>query len=233
LPDFTVFRPTTLGAIAHPIVTWGNGGCMKSISGFTELLLEFASHGIVVIGDGNPGASGSSGQDGAQLIKAIDWAIKENERPCSKYYHKLDVTKIGVSGQSCGGLMALNASDDPRVSVSMPMNSGLMQRNQTLYAALHAPMAIFNGGPDDVAYPNGQADFDAIDSIPMLLANIPVGHGGTYRQDNAGEMGKAAVGWLRWHLLGDTGATGKGLFSGASCGLCDSDWDLQWKNEPQ
>jgi hypothetical protein len=207
---------------------------MKNTSGFAEFLLQIASIGIVVVADGAPGGSGSSADSGAQLIKGIDWAEKENERPCSKYYHKLDLTKVAVSGQSCGGLMAINASKDKRITTSMPMNSGLMSRNQMLYAALHAPMAIINGGSSDIAYANGNADFEAINTIPIMVANTPVGHGGTYREDNGGEMGKAALGWLRWHLLNDEGATGKGLFVGASCGLCGgSTWDIKWTMEPK
>jgi len=233
IADMTVFRPQTIGSIKHPVLAWGNGGCMKNLSGFTELLIQLASQGIVVIADGKPNGSGSSPQNGSQLIKAIDWAEKENERPCSKYYHKLDLTKIAVSGQSCGGLMAINVSGDKRITTSMPMNSGLMARNQALYKSLHAPMAIINGGPSDIAYANGKADFEAISTIPVLMANIPVGHGGTYRQDNAGEMGKVATGWLRWHLLNDQGVTGKGMFIGGSCGLCGSQWELLWKNKPQ
>jgi hypothetical protein len=232
LADQTIIRPMTLGEIKHPILAWGNGGCMKRNSGFTEFLTQIAAEGVVVFADGSATASGSSADSGDQLIKAITWAEKENERPCSKYYHKLDLEAVAVSGQSCGGLMALNASDDPRVTMSMPMNSGLMARNQTLYAALHAPMAIINGGSSDIAYANGNADFEAINNIPMMIANLPVGHGGTYREENGGEMGKFAVAWVRWHLLKDEGATGKGMFIGDSCGFCNTEWEMMWKMKP-
>ena len=234
IADQTIFRPATLGSIEHPILAWGNGGCMKNNSGFSEFLIQLAAQGLVVIADGKPGGTGSSSQDGSQLLKGISWAERENERPCSKYYHKLNVKKIAVSGQSCGGLMAINVSGDKRVTTSMPMNSGLMSRNRALYGALHAPMAIINGGPSDIAYANGKADFEAINNIPIMMANLPVGHGGTYRQDNGGEMTKVAIGWLRWHLFDDLGATGKGMFVGPSCGLCSgTQWDIQWKKKPE
>lgn len=233
ISDHTIFRPETLGEIQHPILAWGNGGCMKNIAQFTELLIQFAAQGIVVVADGKPGGSGNSAQDGKQLLKAIDWAEAESKRPCSKYYGKLDVTKIAVSGQSCGGLMALNVSGDKRITTSMPLNSGLFARNPNLYRTFHAPTAIINGGPNDIAYANGKADFDAITNIPIVFANLPVGHMGTYSQDNAGEIGKAAIGWLRWHLFDDQGATGKGMFVGSGCALCKSPWTIQWKNTPQ
>jgi hypothetical protein len=117
--------------------------------------------------------------------------------------------------------------------MSMPMNSGLMAPDQTLYAALHGPMAIINGGSSDIAYDFGNQTFEAITNIPIMVANTDVGHGGTYREDNGGEMGKMAIAWVRWHLLKDEGATGKGMFIGDSCGLCTSTWDMKWKMKPQ
>ncbi|HET6335899.1 MAG TPA: hypothetical protein VFG30_21885 [Polyangiales bacterium] len=236
IADHTVYRPDPIGMIKHPILAWGNGGCSKDSSGFAEFLMQLTSQGILVIADGTPGGtgSGSLGTDGTVLLKAIDWATAENERPCSKYYHKLDVSKVAVSGQSCGGLMAIGASTDKRITTSMPMNSGLFSRDMAIYGALHAPMAIIDGGPDDIAYENGSADFMAINNIPLLFANSPTGHGGTYWEDNGGEFGKVAVGWLRWWLLSDLGATGKGMFIGEMCGLCgNTNWSLMWKMKPQ
>jgi len=236
LEGYTVYRPEPIGSIDHPIVTWGNGGCSKNGTSFAEFLIELASHGFLVIADGAPGGSGggSLAADGTALIAAVDWASAENERPCSKYYRKLDVTRIAVAGQSCGGLMAFGASTDERVTTSLPMNSGLFNRDQRIYSGLHAPMAIIDGGPDDIAYENGLADFNAIDTIPILFANMPVGHGGTYFSDNGGSFGRAASAWLRWWLLDDEGPTGKGMFVGGSCGLCsEADWSLMWKMEPQ
>ena len=237
LPGFTIFRPANLGDIKHPVFAWGNGGCIRRVGGFAEFLLQFAAEGIVVVGDGTisgGGGGGSSNQDGSALIEGIDWAEAENERPCSQYYRKLDLTKVAVGGQSCGGLMAINASTDERIAASMPMNSGLFTRNTRLYERLHAPMAIIDGGPSDIAYENGLADFNAIDTIPVMFANVDVGHGGTYRRDNGGSMGTLGVAWLRWWLLDDEGARGKGYFVGPSCGVCgDSSWDIMWKMQPQ
>ncbi|MGK3962605.1 hypothetical protein WMF01_18710 [Sorangium sp. So ce1667] len=48
---------------------------------------------------------------------------------------------------------------------------------------------------------------------------------GSYR----GELAKAGVAWLRWHLLGDEGETGKGMFLGTSCGRCGTDRAIQQK----
>lgn len=237
IPTHTIIRPDPLGAIKHPIVAWGEGGCGKSgnIGMFSNLFMEFASHGALVIADGPATASGPTmaGTDAKPLLFAIDWATKENERPCSKYYHKLNVNKVGVSGQSCGGLMAEDAAVDPRITTAFPFDSGLFSRDQTLYDALHAPMAIFDGGSQDIAYSNGLADFMAITKVPMLFGNPTMctsnAHVCTFFAANAGEFGRAGVAWINWWLLDDMGPTGKGMFIGNNCGLCDtSKWTLQW-----
>jgi len=240
IPTHTIIRPEPLGAIKHPILAWGEGGCGKSgnTGMFSALFREFASHGILVVADGPPGSGPTmEGTDAKPLLFAIDWALKENERPCSHYYHKLDVTKIAVSGQSCGGLMAIQAAVDPRITTAFPYDSGLFARDQTVYDALHAPMAIFDGGDGDIAYANGLADFDAIDTIPILFAN-PTScssdpHVCTFFEANAGEFGRAGVAWARWHLLDDQGPIGKGMFIGDDCGLCSGmKWSFRWKMKP-
>ncbi len=199
---------------------------------------EFASYGVLVVADGAPGGSSAGGTgtggmnaDATPLVKAIDWALKENDRPCSQYYQKLDPKQISVQGQSCGGLMAYAAAADPRVTNVVAWNSGLMAADQKTYGALHAPMAIFDGGSDDIAYKNGLNDYNNITSIPLLFANYPYGHMNWYNEINGGEFGKAGVAWLKWQMFGEEGPTGKGMFLGTSCGLCgDAKWTIQSKN---
>ncbi len=141
--------------------------------------------------------------DGAPLIQAIDWAMAENARPCSQYYQKLDTAKVAVMGQSCGGLMALNAAGDRRLTTVVAWNSGLLSPDQKVYDSLHTPLAIIDGGSEDIAYANGARDFDQISSVPVVFANYPYGHMGAYAEDNGGEFGKAGIAWLKWQMLGD------------------------------
>lgn len=239
IPTHTIIRPEPLGKIQHPILAWGEGGCGKSgnIGMFSALFMEFASHGVLIVADGPPGAGPTmDATDATPLLFAIEWAQKENERPCSQYYHKLDVNKVAVSGQSCGGLMAIQAAVDPRITTAFPYDSGLFSRDQTIYDALHAPMAIFDGGSDDIAYQNGLDDFNAITKVPILFGNPTTcssnAHVCTFFDSNAGEFGRAGVAWINWQLLGDEGPTGKGMFIGDNCGLCDSKWTLMWKMKP-
>jgi hypothetical protein len=238
LSTHTVYRPTdlvALGATKLPIIAWAEGGCVKNgTKDFAEILSEFTSYGFLILADGPPNGTGAgangSGSDGTPLLKAIDWAIAENQRPCSQYFQKLDPSKVAVMGQSCGGLMAYAAAGDPRITTVVAWNSGLMSPDQKIYNSLHAPMAIINGGSTDIAYANGNNDFAQITKIPLMVANYPYGHYQWFPNDNGGEFGKAGVAWLKWWLLGDVGATGKGMFIGASCGLCNSSWDIKTKN---
>jgi len=96
---------------------------------------------------------------------------------------------------------------------------------------LHSPVIYIVGGEKDIAYPQAIDDFAKIDKVPVALANLDVGHGGTYSQPNGGEFGRVTVAWLKWTLKKDETA-GK-MFSGPSCGLCkDSSWKFEKKQMP-
>jgi hypothetical protein len=103
---------------------------------------------------------------------------------------------------------------------------GAMAVGKDILQKLHSPVIYINGGEKDIAYANGVDDFQKIDKVPVAIANLDVGHGGTYNQPNGGEFGKVAVAWLQWTLKKDETA-GK-MFSGESCGLCK---DNKWKFE--
>jgi hypothetical protein len=222
LATHTVYRPMDLEGTKYPIVVWANGGCVTDGTMFSVFLLEITSHGFVIVADGEPNGSGMGPLEtnGEPQKQAIDWIVAENERPCSRFYRKLDTTKIAAMGQSCGGLMTMGVSGDPRLTTAVIWNSGMFERDQMIYAGLHTPMAYFIGGPDDVAYPQAEDDFAAIETVPLFYGNLPVGHLGTYAEDNGGEFGRVGIGWLKWHLYGDQTESGAKMFVGADCGLC-------------
>ena len=47
------------------------------------------------------------------------------------------------------------------------------------------------GGPTDIAYANGMDDYEKIDHVPIAVANIDKGHGGTYWEPNGGAAAKS------------------------------------------
>jgi hypothetical protein len=232
LATHTVYRPMTFGDTKYPVVVWANGGCIKNGTMFSRFLLEIASHGFVIVADGVPNGSGMGPLEtnGVPQKQALDWIVAENERPCSKFYRKLDTTKIAAMGQSCGGLMTLGVSGDPRLSTVVIWNSGMFEPDEKIYMGLHTPIAYFIGGPDDVAYAQAETDVAAINTVPLFYGNLPVGHSGTYSQDNGGEFARVGIGWLKWQLYGDKTEAGEKMFVGADCALCKGTmWTIEKK----
>ncbi|MFG3556212.1 cellulose binding domain-containing protein [Micromonospora sp. NPDC047557] len=228
LANHTIFRPQTLPSERLPIVVWGNGGCSANGLSQGNFLREIASHGFLAIANGAPNGSGSTTSQ--MLTQSIDWAVAENSRQGSKYFNKLDTTKVAVAGFSCGGLEAYAVSADPRVTTTGIFSSGLLNdADDYQLRRLTKPIAYFIGGPSDIAYPNAMDDWGKLPTgLPAFMGNLNVGHGGTYDQANGGEFGRVAVLYLKWRLKGDT--TAGANFVGPDCGLCRSQWTVQQKN---
>jgi len=185
------------------------------------------------------GGAGGAGRgnmtDGSALIQALDWIAKEGNDPASRFYQKVETNRVAAMGMSCGGLMSYGASADPRIATVGIWNSGLIQPDEKIFAGLHSSVIIITGGESDIAYANGKRDFETLPAkIPVFYGVYPsVGHGGTYNQDNGGPFGVAAVAWLKWQLMNDTSATGRGYFVGLNCGICgDSNWQRASRSLP-
>lgn len=242
LPDHVVYRPADLARLGRArlgIYVFGNGGCSADGTSSRNHLLEIASHGYLVIASGTipragaPAAKGSGGKLTAQtptrlLTDAIDWAQHENVRAGSPLRGHIATDEVAVSGWSCGGLQALSAAQDPRVTTAVIMNSGFFNggmnpidgvvSDKALLGGLHGSVLYVLGGPTDIAVANGTDDYRRIDHIPAALVNIPVGHGGTYMQPHGGVGAEVVTAWLDWRLKGDAAAAAR--FAGSDCGFC-------------
>jgi len=229
LPTHTVFRPTDLSAFGKknklPIIAWGNGACANSPWEHVNFLSEVASYGFLVVAIGpmpKEGERGSGRSTSSQLTDAINWAIAQNSDKTSPYYNKIDVAKIAVSGMSCGGLQTLETAPDPRVTTAVICNSGIIGNGGGMpgmpaltkdhLLKLHTPTLYILGGEKDIAYANGMDDYKRIEHVPVFVANMDVGHGGTYSKPHGGEFAKVATAWYQWQLKGDKEA-GK-MFTG-------------------
>jgi dienelactone hydrolase len=241
-----------------PVLAWGNGACVNAGDSFKNFLTEIASHGFLAIAIGpistatpkpptrSPAAE-RSGPNGpasmsSQLLDAVDWAIAENNRKNSPYFGKVDTAHIAVMGQSCGGIQTFAVAVDPRIKLMGIWNSGILipdpNRNgpamedvrKEQLAKVHSPIFFFTGDKSDVAYPNGLDDFQRLTNVPAFHAyKDGMGHGGTYREPNGGELGKIASALLLWQLKGDKDAAK--MFEGKDCGLCqDPKWHVSKKN---
>ena len=258
LPRHVVYRPKDLAALGRTklgVVAWGNGGCSDDAASSRFHLLEIASHGYLVIASGRilsgPGAppreprpAPPQGQlppprtQVSDLTDAVDWALAENTRAGSPYFGRIDPAQIAYSGWSCGGVQALQVAKDPRVKTLVIHNSGILNSGPTnmtgtsvgkeVLQTLHTPVIYIEGGPTDIAYENGMDDFNRISHVPVAIANLPVGHGGTFNEPNGGAAASVAVSWLNWQLRGDAQSAKR--FVGEDCGLCkDAQWSLQRK----
>jgi hypothetical protein len=109
--------------------------------------------------------------------------------------------------------------------------AGMPPLSKDHLAKLHAPILYILGGSSDMAYPNGTDDFKRIEKLPAFMANMDVGHGGTYSRPHGGEFAPVAVAWFKWQLKGDAEA-GK-MFAGDPCELAKSpNWKVEKKNIP-
>jgi hypothetical protein len=249
LPTHTVFRPQNLKPFGDtnklPIIVWGNGACANSPWEHVNFLSEVSSHGFLVVALGPmplEGEKGNGKSTSAQLLDGINWAIAQNGDKKSPYYNKIDVSKIAVSGMSCGGLQTLEVASDPRVSTVVVCNSGIFKTpgngisnmpslTKENLTKIHSPTLYLLGGDKDIAYANGMDDYQKINHVPVFVANMDVGHGGTYGQSHGGEFAKVATFWYKWQLKGD-GEAGK-MFSGEPAGLSSNkNWRFEKKNMP-
>jgi len=172
------------------------------------------------------------------VLKGIDWAVAENTRTGSPYKGRIDTAKIAVAGHSCGGLQAIQAGADPRIKTVIVHNSGVftdgtnpikgMTVDKSILDKLHTPILYVLGGKLDVAWVNGSDDYRRITHIPAAMLDAPVGHGGTFREPNGGDVAQFSVEWLEWQLRGDKQAAK--AFKGRNCGLCrNPKWTLERK----
>lgn len=249
LAEHTIYRPQDLrrfrGRARLPLVLWGNGGCANTGNLARAFLTELASHGYLVISSGpvrslpvprsaTPGSETLSKT--SQLFDAIDWAATENQRSGSDLHDRINVSKVAVMGSSCGGLQALEASVDPRISTAIIWSSGLLDQPRAGAAAtradlarLQGPTLFVSGGSNDMASPFSARDYSDINSVPVMLAvNEGAGHGGTLNEPNGGRWATVGLAWLDWQLKHDQRAAQ--LFIGKDCGLCkDAAWAVSRK----
>jgi hypothetical protein len=176
------------------------------------------------------------------MVAALDWILVENQKQGSPYYQRLDPNRVAIGGNSCGGLIAMKTSLDPRAKALVLQNSGVLPQSNSPnlgtggmnamtkedLAKFRLPVLYINGGPEDIAEPNALDDFKRINHVPIFLADHPgAGHVGLFLEPN-GEATKIELDWLAWRLDGDKAAAR--TFEGPDCGLCrDFRWVVQRK----
>ncbi|CZR67306.1 uncharacterized protein PAC_17205 [Phialocephala subalpina] len=236
LLNHTIYQPKHIPhGMKLPVLVWSNGGCISSGVIMYPFLVQLASQGIIVIVNGAPGnvtATYDSFGPGPRttyhmLIEAMDWATANAGK--GNWTH-MDTRRIGVAGQSCGGIEAYSAGADPRATVIGIFNSGgnLTGKATILPSSIMKPIFYFLGGPTDIAYKYGEADYKNLPTnTPAWKGNLPIGHAGTYNEVNGGKIGVAASYWVDWVLRGNSSA--KSWFTSNTSSTA-AGWDVTSKN---
>jgi hypothetical protein len=115
--------------------------------------------------------------------------------------------------------MAYNVPADPRVATVGIWNSGLLQPDEKIFAShLHSPVIIVTGGESDIAYANGKRDFERCRRACRFSTATSIRTVGPRRhitRTMAGAFGVVMVKLLKWQLMSDVSAKGKGYFVGS------------------
>lgn len=185
-----------------PVMLWGNGGCSADATGQAPFLTQLASHGVLVIASGTPGGQGSTTAD---VMKASIDFISTNAGQGE--FASVDASRITAAGWSCGGVEAYAQIWDDRVQSVGIWSSGLLT-NYTAAENFRKPVFFFLGGQSDIAFGNGERDYNAMPAgIPKWKGNLDVGHGGTYTDFNGGKFGVIGGHWVEWTMRGNTSAS--------------------------
>lgn len=214
-----IFHPTALGrdGVKHPIFVWGTGATSVPRQ-YTDHFNLIASHGFVVI-------SPNTGSVNARLMKAaLDWIVAQNSASGSKFSGKLDTTKIAMGGHSLGSVSTFDAeATETRLTTTIHIAGGSFDGRGS--SKVKTPTAYICGAAGDIAGPQCEADFRNMRAGgPPLFFSMLQGAG---HIDAARKALPGMVGWLRWHLAGETQhkakfSTGGEFFQGI--------WKSQVKN---
>jgi len=189
-----IFHPTELGrgGVKHPVFVWGTGATSVPRQ-YTDHFNLIASHGFVVI-------SPNTGSVNGNLLKnALNWIIAQNTAPGSKFNGKLDTTKIAMGGHSLGSVSTFDAeATETRLTTTLHIAGGSFDGRGS--SKVRTPTAYLCGAAGDIALPQCKVDFQRVGSQPTFYSELQqTGH-----IDAARKGLPAMVGWLRWHLAGET-----------------------------
>ncbi|KAH8895353.1 hypothetical protein GQ53DRAFT_855691, partial [Thozetella sp. PMI_491] len=198
------------------VASWGalaiaTGPAFIDPTNYTEITTDDPVAGVEL--RKNPGA----------LTAAIDWVYANAGKEDWKH---IDASRIGVWGQSCGGVEAYDAGAfDKRVGHLGIFDSGLLSVNESVTIAGNLTKPIFYtlGGWTDA-----ERDYANLPrGTPSWFGNHAFGHSGSFDLPNAGPAGIAGRYIMQWLLRGDAKAKQWFIGDGAKA---DGITDIVYKN---
>lgn len=217
----------------HGVVVWGPGGGTEP-GAYEGMIRRLASHGFVVI------ALSVSPGDASQASKAIDWLENKNKDSNDPFYQKLELTKVGCSGHSMGGLESEQAAiKDTRVFTAFLNNSGDKNGGVIKNFPKEKTAAVLYGEVG-MEKPNAIKDYETATDIKSCLIEMTGGpknnsEGGYGHGSGSWDGMAATIAWMRWQLGGENerqadfvGTTGK-YIDGNIIGK-QGKWKTQCKN---
>ena len=165
------------------------------------------------------------------MIKGLDFMFAANDDPSSKYYQKIDTTKVGAMGHSQGGMATASASSDPRVNAVILFNGGTTASKPFL--AISGDRDLFTTAASQLANPvNAAPRGAAFLFYHMVPTTLPSGEptgpsaGHLTLMMEPERVVEATVGW--WDMVLKDDATARDLYIGDSCGLCGRDAEFEY-----
>lgn len=211
-----VAHPKDMGkdGVKHPIFVFGCGGGSQP-SQYMDHMTLIASHGFVM-------ESHVSNGEATDHSKPLEWLLKQNETEGSKYYQKLDTTKIAAGGHSMGSIatFAFEATTD-KLTTSIHVAGGSFDGNG--FMSLKTPTLFVEGEGDTLAGENTARDFEKT-TVPTFYVNIDDSDHIYAARDGL----PVIIAWLRWKLAGEEERAAS--FTGASCEFCGAPWHGMVKN---
>jgi hypothetical protein len=188
----TIHSPVALGqgGVTHPVIIWGNG-TGASPGTYQALLSHWASHGFIVAA-----ANTSSAGNGTAMLACLNTMTTNNGNQASRFFQRVDVTRVGASGHSQGGGGTIMAGRDARVDTTAPLQPfislglGGFRRSSISAQQPNSNMLLLSGSADSVA-PRGsqqQPVFDGANVPVVWLTRVganhfePTGDGGDFRE---------------------------------------------------
>jgi poly(3-hydroxybutyrate) depolymerase len=239
-PTFNITRPEKLDEGGpFPVVVWANGGCFRSDFTWQPLFERWAKGGFVVLH-----LTGTGGMDDiASMLQTttkaehkalIDWVDTQNKS--GPFAGKLDIERVVVAGNSCGGVTALQvAAEEERLAAVFVLSgsSAVGSTDTAVMKKVKVPVGFIVGGSEDIAAPNAAGDYEALnDGVPAMIVNRKTGDHVTVSTDPmvAPEVAEIALNWMDLAVNG-TKAALEALNSANHCGVCTpGDWMIKSKN---